>query len=168
MSKTTARTRREWIYEYVFDAINAIPEFRGKVIRTSFGKRKELPVARVFIQSDVIASDNIITESGQVGLGDIEGTTAVQIVLRFQEMNDATDDGVVIARESQLIDMVEQALYGIPQETKTFDADNGAGGYRVQINGATVTSSGMVQIDEGGAVEVVTMVAGTVSWTQLY
>lgn len=168
MSKSNPSTRREWIYEVAYAAVNATSEFRGKVLRTMQGKNVTLPSARVMIMPDVMATGGPVTESGQVGLGQIDGTTGVAVYIKFREANDATDDGVVIAAESYLIDVVEQALYGITQQRRAFGADGGAGGYTVMINGATVTSSGAVEVDFGGSVQIVTVVQGVVDWTQLF
>jgi hypothetical protein len=160
-----AKTRRTFVYESLYDAIDGTSEFRNRTMRTLRDSRPTPPFAYIFIGSDTI-EDFKRDEGGRVQYGKYVGTTQCGVAFTYATKGDTRDDGKMIAEEARLIDVIENAILDMISTNKTMPPDGGTGGYTIQIDYVQPTTNQVIQVDAGGTSVEMSAVMLEVGWTQ--
>lgn len=165
MPSVHAKSRRSFIFECLFDAVDATQTFRNKTMRTLKDLTKP-PYAYPFIGSDTF-EDFKRDESGRVQYGSYTGHTQCGVAFVFTDKADTKDDGKMIAAESQLIDAIESAILAMIGEQKTIPQSTDTGGYTIKIDYVQPTTNQVIQLDMGGKTLETSAVLMEVGWTQI-
>jgi hypothetical protein len=152
------------VYEVLFDAIAGMVEFRNRTYRvypTESGK--PLPAALPYIGMDTF-EDFKYDEGGLAIQSAWQGKTDCGVAFVFKGR-----EGETLAEEAKLIDAIEQAIRGIANASKVFDANGSGGGYTVSIDYVIPRGNDVASIDIGGNKVIEgTVIALEVGWTQTH
>lgn len=163
--------RRTWLYDTVFAAVAAMPEFRNQVHRVypSEVTASDKPIALPYIGADRF-EDYKYDEGGRAYYNAWQGKTECGVVFSFKgRAADIAKQGVIVTEEARLIDAIEQVIRGIESSKETFDQNGSGGGYSVQIDYVIPRGNDVVSIDTGTAGEITaSLVSFEIGWTQTH